>query len=61
MHFISHGVSLISIRNSCLRNVINVGSLPHWDRLFNFTAALRQPFRGGRRINFAARILAQLE
>jgi len=49
------------VLESCLRDVINVGSLPHWDRLFNFASALRQPSRGGRRINLAARILAQLK
>jgi len=46
---------------SCLRDVINVGSLPHWDHLFNFATDLRQPSRGGHRLNLTARILDQLE
>jgi len=43
---------------SCLRDVMLVA---HWDCLFNFASALRQPSSGGHRINLAARILAHLE
>jgi len=32
-----------TVFESCLRDVINVGSLSHWERLFGFAAALRQP------------------
>ena len=49
------------IFESCLKDVVRLGTLASWRRLFNFASALRQPSRGGRRINLSARILAQLD
>ena len=42
---------------SCLKGVVGVGTLASWKRLLSFPSSLRQPIRGGRRINLPARLM----
>ena len=46
---------------SCLRDVVRVGSLASWNRLLRFSSSSSQPNRGDYRFNLSSQILAQLE